>query len=47
MESILNKAIQSVQQSEISFSKFIIANDTGATGGHQAAFHVQKNAWQL
>ncbi len=47
MESILNKAIQAVQQSDIAFTKFITANDTGATGGHQAGFHVHKNSWQL
>lgn len=47
MDSILNKAIQSVQQSDISFTKFITANDTGATGGHQAGFHIHKSAWQL
>lgn len=47
MESILNKAILSVQQSEISFTKFITANDVGATGGHQAGFHIHKNAWPL
>lgn len=47
MESILNKAIQSVQQSDISFSKYITANDTGATGGHQSGFHIHKNSWNL
>lgn len=47
MDSILNKAIQSVQQADISFTKFITANDTGATGGHQAGFHIHKNAWKL
>src|SRR5690606_23549660 len=47
MESILDKAIHSVQQSEISFTKFITANDTGATGGHQAGFHIHKGAWPL
>lgn len=47
MDSILNKAIQAVQKSDISFTKFITANDTGATGGHQAGFHIHKNAWQL
>ena len=47
MDSILNKAIQAVQQSDIAFTKFITANDTGATGGHQAGFHIHKNAWQL
>lgn len=47
MEEILNKAIKSVQQSEVSFSKYITANDTGATGAHQAGFHVHKNSWSL
>lgn len=47
MDSILNKAIQAVQQSEISFTKFITANDTGATGGHQAGFHIHKSSWKL
>lgn len=45
--SILEKAIQSAQNSEIAFSKFITANDTGATGGHQAGFHISKKAWPL
>lgn len=47
MDSILNSAIQAVQQSDIAFAKFITANDTGATGGHQAGFHIHKNAWKL
>jgi hypothetical protein len=47
MDSILNKAIQAVQQADISFTKFITANDTGATGAHQAGFHIHKNAWQI
>jgi hypothetical protein len=47
MESILQAAIQSVQQSKIAFSKYITANDTGATGGHQSGFHIHKNAWPL
>lgn len=47
MDSVLNKAIQTVQQSDIAFTKFITANDTGATGGHQAGFHIHKNAWQI
>lgn len=45
--SILEKAIQSAQQSEIAFSKFIKPNDTGLTGGHQAGFHLHKNSWPL
>lgn len=47
MENILNKAVESVKQSEIAFTKYITANDTGATGGHQAGFHIHKNAWNL
>ncbi|WP_462251749.1 type II restriction endonuclease [Ekhidna sp.] len=45
--SILEKAIQSAQQAEIAFSKFIKPNDTGKTGGHQAGFHLHKNSWPL
>ena len=45
--SILEKAIQSAQQAEIAFSKFIKPNDTGTTGGHQAGFHLHKNSWPL
>lgn len=45
--SILEKAIQSAQQSEIAFSKFIKPNDTGTTGAHQAGFHLHKNSWPL
>lgn len=47
METILTKAIQVAQESEIAFTKFITPNDTGSTGAHQAGFHIQKNAWQL
>lgn len=32
---ILNKAIESTVASELAFCKFLSANDTGATGGHQ------------
>ena len=47
MDSILQNAIQSAQKAEIAFSKFITANDTGSTGGHQAGYHIHKNAWSL
>lgn len=47
MESILTSAIQRAQQSDIVFTKFITPNDTGTTGGHQAGFHIHKNAWRL
>jgi hypothetical protein len=44
---ILEKAIQSAQTAENGFCKFITANDTGATGGHQAGFHIHKGIWPL
>ena len=47
MNNILNTAIQSCTESNIAFSKFITANDAGATGGHQAGFHIHKHSWQL
>lgn len=47
METILQKAIEDVQSSSISFSKYITANDVGKTGGHQYGFHIQKEAWSL
>lgn len=47
MSSILNSAIKIVQESEISLTKYITANDTGATGGHQAGFHIHKSSWPL
>jgi EcoRII C terminal/Restriction endonuclease EcoRII, N-terminal len=47
MNDIAVKAIKSVQDSEIAFSKFITANDTGATGGHQSGYHIHKNSYSL
>lgn len=44
---ILQKAISAVLSSKIAFCKFITANDTGDTGGHQSGFHIHKNAWPL
>lgn len=45
--SIVEKAIQSAQRSDIAFSKFIKPNDTGSTGGHQSGYHLHKNSWPL
>ncbi len=47
MNDILDSAIRVCSESSIAFSKFITANDTGATGGHQSGFHIHKHAWQL
>lgn len=37
-------AVEAVQASQSSFFKFITANDSGETGGHQAGFHIPKLA---
>lgn len=47
MNNILSLAIQTCTESPIAFSKFITANDAGATGGHQAGFHIHKHSWNL
>ncbi|MDD2286295.1 MAG: type II restriction endonuclease [Paludibacter sp.] len=47
MDNILSSAILSCTESPVAFCKFITANDTGATGAHQAGFHIPKNAWRL
>lgn len=47
MNSIVIEAIEAVKASQISFSKYITANDVGATGGHQSGFHIHKKAWPL
>jgi type II restriction enzyme len=47
MSNLLTAAIQSAQEGQQTFAKFITANDTGATGAHQAGFHISKGAWSL
>lgn len=47
MSEILNLAISKVQQSRAALCKFITANDTGTTGGHQCGYHVSKEAWSM
>lgn len=47
MSEILNIAIGKVQQSKAALCKFITANDTGTTGGHQCGYHVSKDAWSM
>ncbi len=41
------RAIEGVNESEMSFCKFLSANDTGATGGHQAGIYIQKPAVKI
>lgn len=40
-------AIKSVNDGEIAFCKFLSANDTGDTGGHQAGIYIQKQAYLI
>ncbi len=42
--SVWVSAVEAVQTSQSSFFKFITANDSGKTGGHQAGFHIPKPA---
>ncbi len=41
------EAIKAAQSAELAYCKFITANDTGDTGGHQSGFHLHKNSWPL
>lgn len=45
--NILSSAIRTVEENELSFFRYITANDTGATGGHQYGFYVGKDAASL
>lgn len=47
MSDILNLAINKVQQAQAALCKFITANDTGSTGGHQCGYHISKEAWPM
>ncbi len=47
MSEILNIATSKVQESKAALCKFITANDTGTTGGHQCGYHVSKDAWSM
>ncbi|MBI3142196.1 MAG: hypothetical protein HYZ16_05170 [Bacteroidetes bacterium] len=47
MSTTLLQALSAVHESALAFTKFITPNDTGKTGGHQAGFHIHKNAWPL
>ena len=44
MESFAEQAINAVSKGQLSFCKFLSANDTGLTGGHQAGIYVSKPA---
>ena len=47
MESLLTAAIETAQKAECAYTKFITPNDVGATGAHQAGFHIHMDAWPL
>lgn len=47
MSEILNIVTSTVQRSLAAICKFITANDTGITGGHQCGYHVSKDAWPM
>lgn len=47
MSEVLNLAISKVKQSKAALCKFITANDTGSTGGHQCGYHISKEAWSM
>lgn len=41
-ENYAIQAIQSVLNSQLAYCKFLSANDTGLTGGHQAGIYISK-----
>ena len=47
MSDLSNKAIFRAQQCDIVFAKFLSANDTGLTGGHQSGVYIPKNSVAL
>lgn len=47
MSEILSLALRKVQESNAALCKFITANDTGSTGGHQCGYHISKEAWSM
>lgn len=42
-----NQAIDAVLNSTLGFCKFLSANDTGATGGHQAGIYIPKSSFRI
>lgn len=42
-----NQAINAVLSSKLAFCKFLSANDTGATGGHQAGIYIPKASFPI
>ena len=46
-ESLSQQAIASVNKGKLAFCKFLSANDTGLTGGHQCGIYVPKPAYSI
>lgn len=46
-ESLAQQAIESVHNGQMAFCKFLSANDTGLTGGHQCGIYVPKPACSI
>lgn len=46
-EQYANQAIRSVITGEMGFCKFLSANDTGKTGGHQAGIYIPKSSVKI
>ena len=40
--SVATQAIQTAMSGQLTFTKFLAANDTGLTGGHQAGIYISK-----
>ena len=47
MNEYADQAINSVLNSDLGFCKFLSANDTGATGGHQSGILISKSAVKM
>lgn len=47
MSELVEKAINSVNVGDVSFCRFITANDTGETGAHQEGFYIPKSSYSL
>ena len=40
--SVATQAVQTAMNGKLTFTKFLSANDTGLTGGHQAGIYISK-----
>jgi type II restriction enzyme len=46
-DNLVNQAVEACKQSRVCFCKFISANDSGETGGHQCGIYIPKNSIKL